>query len=145
MRELLIQLDGEFKTGRSATGPAAAHVLTWLTVKRGVHFDRVEVFGVVGELVEALGPPARRRIEHAVPRTSAGRIIPPRSANSDIRHLFLLLAGPHPRSLALRRSKTRYRHPNAGAALGAPAPRAGPRRPPDAPGPPGLPPHPHPP
>jgi hypothetical protein len=38
---------------------------------------------------------------------------------------YQLLAGPHPRSRTLRRSKTHYGHPNADAALGTPAPRAG--------------------
>src|SRR2546428_10717155 len=40
---------------------------------------------------------------------------------------FFMLAGP-PRSLALRRWKTRFRHPNAAAALGTPLCRAGRRR-----------------
>src|SRR5256712_1543353 len=42
-----------------------------------------------------------------------------------IPRLFPTLAGPHPRSLALRRSKTRFRHPTAAAALGTPLCRAG--------------------
>src|SRR3989449_541813 len=42
-----------------------------------------------------------------------------------ISRLFPLLAGPRPRSLALRRSKTYFRHPNAAAALGTRLCRAG--------------------
>src|SRR5213593_2729177 len=42
-----------------------------------------------------------------------------------ISRLFPLLAGPRPRSLALRRSKTHFRHANAAAALGTPLCRAG--------------------
>src|SRR5438876_4390399 len=103
--EFLIQLDREFETARRATCPAAAHVFAWLTVKRGVHFDGVEVFSVVRELVEALRPLARQRIEHAVPGASARRIIPARSANSDVRHFYCSAPpssrrrGPAPRAL----------------------------------------------
>jgi beta-lactamase regulating signal transducer with metallopeptidase domain len=55
---------------------------------------------------------------------------PPMLGTSD--GLFLALAGPHPRSLSLGgASSTRFPpagHPNAAAALGAPAPRSGRRR-----------------
>ena len=43
-------------------------------VERRVHFDRVEALRVVGQLVEAARP--ARRIEHAVPRAAAGRVVP---------------------------------------------------------------------
>src|SRR5207247_1603366 len=92
----------------------------------------------------ALRPLARQRIEHAIPGASARRIIPARSANSDVRH-FSLLAGPHPRSLALRRSKTRYpragRRRFSGCSRG-PTPPPPPPSPPSPPRPPTAPPAP---
>src|SRR5262249_4756512 len=75
VRELLIELHGELEAGRRPLGPRAADLRARLPVERRVHFDRVEVLRVVRELVEPVPP--RLRIEDAVPRALAGRIVPP--------------------------------------------------------------------
>src|SRR4029079_18449950 len=85
-RELLIQLDGKLEVVGRARRPGARDLSSRLTVECGIHFDGVEVVGVVTELVELLGPPARGRIEDAVPRASAARVVPAGRPDTQIAH-----------------------------------------------------------
>jgi hypothetical protein len=97
MRELLIQLDRELEVRRCPLRPRARNLASGLTVERGVHFDGIEMLGVERELVEAFRPLTHLRIEHAVPRALAGRIVPARRADAKIRHVSNLRDPPdHP-------------------------------------------------
>jgi hypothetical protein len=60
VRELLIQLDGEFEIARRPLRPSAADLGARLAVERRVDLNGVEVFGVKGELVKAFGRPRPR-------------------------------------------------------------------------------------
>jgi len=85
VRELLIQLDRELEPRRRARDPGARHLGARLAVERRVHLDRVEVLGVERELVKALRPTPRRRIENTVPRAFAGRVVPARRPDPEVR------------------------------------------------------------
>src|SRR5580765_4472413 len=82
MGELLIQLDRELEPFRRAIRPFSRYLAPRLTVERRVHFDSVEVLRVERQLVEPAGARANRRIDHAVPRTAAARVVPPARADA---------------------------------------------------------------
>src|SRR5574341_782770 len=89
MGEFSVKLQRELESRRRTLDPGTADRCLWLAVKRRVHLYRVEVLGVVSQLVEA--PGTLRRIEHAVPRASTRRIVPARGANPEnARHIELV-------------------------------------------------------
>ena len=83
--ELLIQLHRELEAVRRPIRPRARHLRARLTVEGRIHLDGVEVLRVERELVEALRPLPRRRVEHTVPRPAARRVIPSRRADAQVR------------------------------------------------------------
>ena len=98
MGQLPVQLQGELEAGGCAIGPGLRDRRFWLAVERRVDFDRVEVFGVVGELVElrfaaplAARPFGAGGIEDAVPCAPAGRIVPARRADPQVGHHTVIL------------------------------------------------------
>src|SRR5688572_21888012 len=85
MCELLVQLHRELEAVRRPIRPRPRHLGAGLTVERRIHFDCVEVLGVERQLVEALRPLPRRRVEHTVPRPAPRRVIPARRPDAEIR------------------------------------------------------------
>src|SRR5580765_3769205 len=94
MRELLIELDGEVEPGRGPAHPAFGDLRPRLAVKRRVDFDRVEPFGVEGELVEPAPAVPRPRVENPVPRAASGGVVPARRADPRV-HGYNEYAGAH--------------------------------------------------
>ena len=85
VRELLIELERELEARRRPLRPGARHLGARLPVEGRVHLDGVEVLGVEAQLVEVLRAGALRsrgRIEEAVPRPLAGRVVPARGADA---------------------------------------------------------------
>ena len=74
--ELLVHLHRELEVPRRALDPAEGGVGARLAIEGAVHLDGVEALRVEAQLVKAAFAVLGQRIEDAVPRTLAGRVVP---------------------------------------------------------------------